>query len=193
MSEKDLPDLNWIKTVFSCEENLTKTWKDWAWTSVRSGQELLEIVYGPYQEEFQKQALFLLLAPNTRLAPFPWQNNAPRHYLGVEVDFKKVEAGLRAYAVYWLTEFIDYTRFWPTDNTNQAILLNGYYKYILRLLEVVPAEDNQRELLLPYVSADKQIIQARQKVEEQEAINKKLLDAMRKPADIPPSENQSET
>ena len=187
----------WVKSVFSEDEKISQNWQKWAVAETRSSQELAELVYGPFQEEYQKRALYLLLTPDTRLAVFAWgawKHSLPFHYLNYEVDFGKVEARLRAHAVYWLTEFIDYARHQPMDENRQAVLLSAYYKYILRLLEVVPAEDNQRELLLPYVSADKQITQAQQKVKEQEIVNNKLLEAMKRPADIPLNEKeQSET
>ncbi|MDP3697070.1 MAG: hypothetical protein Q8R55_03490 [Candidatus Taylorbacteria bacterium] len=148
-----MPELKFAKNVFSAEQNIDDTWYNWAKASARSGQELTEIVYGQFQEEYQKRALFLLLIPDTRLALFfGWKNRPPFHFLNHEVNFKKVGAGLRAHAIYWLTEFIDYARFRSMNSGHREILLDAYNKYILHLLEVLPVEDNQAETVFSYLS-----------------------------------------
>src|SRR3989338_5731169 len=103
-------ELKWAKDLFSIDPKVHAPWKNWTSTSFRSGTELAEVVYGPYQEEFQKRALFLLLVPDTGLVPFGWLPtnftvSCAHNYLGQERDLKKIETGLRAHAVYWLTKF----------------------------------------------------------------------------------------
>lgn len=194
---KEIPNLNWIKTTFSREEEPNQIWKNWAiGFSGRSGQDLLKVIYGHYKEEFQKRALFLLLVPNTRSAPFFWLHSDSCHYLEIEIDFSKVGPGLRAHAVYWLTKFMDYTKYWPlpTDENRQTVALSSYYKYALNLLTILPAEDNQREALLPHVFSCHQILQALQKMEGKQKLDQEFWDTMKRPADITPNEKeQSET
>jgi len=153
-----MSELKWVKSVFSENKEVNETWQNWAQADLRPNQELAEIVYGPYQEEYQKRALFLLLVPDTRLAPFPWMHLRPFNSLDYEVDFRKVEAGLRAHAIYWLTRFIDYVRHEPTLQAQRPILLDAYNKYILQLLAVLPAEDNQAETLFQYFSINDQTV-----------------------------------
>src|SRR3989344_2186391 len=155
-----MPKLEWTQDIFSKEKNDNEIWENWFRASTHSSPELIEIVYGQFQEEFQRRALFLLLIPDARLAPFCWHPpnytvKCAYNYLGYEVDFRKVESGLRAHAIYWLTKFIDYAR-WQlpasVSSDQKALLLDTYNKYILQLLAVLPAEDNQAETLFPYFS-----------------------------------------
>ncbi len=147
-----MPELKWTKDIFSTEPAVHDIWNNWEKATNRSDQELLEIVCGQFQEEYQKRALFLLLVPDTTVTPFRWTNRYPYHYLNTELDFRKVETGLRAHAVYWLTKFIDYARYEPSLRDQRMVLLDAYNKYILQLLAVLPAEDNQAETLFPYFS-----------------------------------------
>ena len=149
----EMTHLNWTKSVFSSEEETNRIWKNWADASHRSSQDLLKIVYESYQEEFQKRALFLLLVPYTKSAPFYWPHQVePRNYLDSKMDFRKVGPALRAHAIYWLTKFIDYARFRSMNSGHREILLDAYNKYILHLLEVLPVEDNQAETVFSYLS-----------------------------------------
>lgn len=152
--------LNWSDSLFSAEPKTEEIWKNWVKASTHTSQELTEIIYGEFQEEFQKRALFLLLVPDTRLAPFAWVNREPFHYLNAELNFQKVEAGLRTFAVYWLTKLINYTKQEASlsqlesflSKTQQAAALNVYNDYILQLLAVLPIEDNQAETIFSYFS-----------------------------------------
>lgn len=147
-----MKELNLVKEVSFGNKEENRIWENWAKYSLRSGEELLNIVYGPFREEFQKMALFLLLAPDTAFAPFYWKGRELFHFLYTEVDFKKVETGLRAHAAYWLTKFIDFTKSHWDDCDHKTVLLDAYNKYILQLLFVLPVEDNQAETLFQYFS-----------------------------------------
>lgn len=149
-----MPELKWARETFSAHPSVHDPWKNWVRAADHSSQELLDIVYGRFQEEYQKRAMFLLLVPDTRLAPFGWNHREPFHFLHQEVDFRKVEVGLRSHAVYWLTKFIDYARYSVTDKDSKSFLLNTYNQYILQLLEVLPPEDNQAETIFQYFSID---------------------------------------
>lgn len=147
-----MKEFDWIKDVFFGSQEEDQVWENWAKSYFRSSDELLNMVYGPFREEFQKRALFLLLIPDTALAPFYWKGGEPFHFLYTEVDFKKVETGLRAHAAYWLTKFIDFTKSHWADSDHKIVLLDAYNKYILQLLAVLPVEDNQAEILFQYFS-----------------------------------------
>lgn len=158
-----MPELNWAKDIFSKDKKDNAIWENWTKPSFRSSAELAEIVYGTYQKEFQKRALFLLLVPDTRLAPFHWLPpnftlGCVHNYLNHEVDFKKVEIGLRAYAVYWLTKFIEYSKYQIHHYDHRIFWLDAYNKYIFQLLAILPAEDNEAEDLFSYFSINESVV-----------------------------------
>lgn len=98
-----------------------------------------------------------MLTPSSELAPFNWPNPNRSHYLNYQVDFKQVNPSLRARAVDWLIRFIEFVKGWPAEKIQidpewPAEVLDAYNKYILQLLVVLPAEDNQAETLFQYFS-----------------------------------------
>lgn len=146
----------WTKSLFSKDPQINKIWEQWTKSSFHSGsgQEMAEIVYGDFQEEFQKRALFILLIPELPLVPFQWLpdnitfDSNTSFCLYQQLDFKNIRPNLRAYAVDWLTKFIDYARFHLPGATYKV--LAAYNQYLLQLLAVLPAEDNQAETVFSY-------------------------------------------
>jgi len=150
----ETPNINWIKNIFSLESTTTnKTWNTWVDVSLRSSQDLLEMAYDhSCIDEYRKRALFLLLTPNTRLAPFLWKSREPFHYLNSEIDFRKLSPPLRAHTIHWLVKFIDYVHFSVFDLERKFVILEAYNNYLLQLLSLLPLEDNEADTVFSYLS-----------------------------------------